>query len=561
VSINAKGTPAPINIDAQPGTQSIGFQVATHSVSASSFINTDVIATAPSLSLVPIAASANNNVNVVNTLPTLSLSGLNHTIVGLPETQETDVNASAPSLSLAGVNADVDAVNTVVNAPYLPVVPGLFIDGSNQGAGRFGTVYRVNTLADNNNSPTAVGDGTFRSSLRAALEASGARIVIFEVSGIISLNSSSLGRITVSSGNLTVAGQTAPSPGIMVRDGTIQVSANDVLFQHFRCRSGDGAEIASLSDNARGDSDALRMSGSRRRVLFDHMTMAWGVDENGGAWGSVDDIGIANCIIHEGFSGNALHPQSPPRVSNGLIVGASGGTTGPNHYSIVRNLFTHNNDRSPFTQGDNCYIANNYAYNWDRNALVHRGARESDPNKTIDLSIVNNYYRRGTNSDPVDPLRIKFLTNSSRVYVSGNDIEWGTVSDQWDIVSISEATESNVRVETDFVAPNGYTPLSTAATPQYVLDNAGARPLDRDPPEDRNVADAANGTGRISSQLEQTGSPGGYGTVPDGWPTSHYNNGPTVTHTLPANPNDVNPVTGYTNMEDWLHAFSAALEP
>jgi hypothetical protein len=539
VSINVEGVPAPVPTDVLPSAATLGFTVATHSIEASSFINTDVDATAPALSFTPINASANNNVNVVNTLPALVLSGLNHTIVGSPETQNTDVFASAPTLSISGAGS---AIIGTENPPYLPVVPGVFIFGSNQGGGRGGTVRRVTNL---NNS----GTGSFR----AAMEAGGPTVIIFETSGIITLTSD----VKNTGGNLTVAGQTAPYPGIMVRGATTIFEGDNTLVQHMRFRAGDNDNLPNP-----GDADSTRIRTRSNSYLFDHCTFGWGVDEVVGGWGPLTDLGFSNCIIHEGFAGNDLHPQSHTnnRVSNGLLIGNTTGGDGPVNTALVRCLFTHNYDRNPFTQGDECYIANNYVYNYKRNALVHRGARENDPDLTIDLSIVNNYYKRGPNSNTVDPLRIKFLTNSSRVYVSGNDISWGTVNDQWDIVSISEASEGNVRVSTDFVAPDGYVPLSPAATPQHVLDNAGARPLERDPPEDRNVADAINGTGSISSEIEQSGSPGGWGPVPNGWPTSWYDNPNTVTHTLPANPN-ADSGNGYTNLEVWLQGFAEAIEP
>ncbi|MCI0453136.1 MAG: hypothetical protein L0Z51_12255, partial [Candidatus Latescibacteria bacterium] len=71
-------------------------------------------------------------------------------------------------------------------------------------------------------------------SLRSALEASGARIVIFELSSYIELDS----RIIIDDPYITITGQTAPPPGITIRDRDIRVATHDVLIQHVRFRIG-----------------------------------------------------------------------------------------------------------------------------------------------------------------------------------------------------------------------------------------------------------------------------------------------------------------------------------
>src|SRR5688572_20303646 len=75
--------------------------------------------------------------------------------------------------------------------------------------GRGGAVIRVTSLA-------ADGPG----SLKAALEQRGPRIIVFEVGGIIDLG---LSTITIDQPFLTIAGQTAPSPGITIIRGGIDI--------------------------------------------------------------------------------------------------------------------------------------------------------------------------------------------------------------------------------------------------------------------------------------------------------------------------------------------------
>ena len=73
-------------------------------------------------------------------------------------------------------------------------------------------------------------------SLRAAVEAKGPRLVVFEVGGIIDLARKS---IRATEPYLTIAGQTAPPPGITLLRGALAVETHDVVIQHLSVRPGD----------------------------------------------------------------------------------------------------------------------------------------------------------------------------------------------------------------------------------------------------------------------------------------------------------------------------------
>ena len=106
--------------------------------------------------------------------------------------------------------------------PRIPAGTGF---GADTPGGRGGTIYRVTNL-----------EATGAGSLRAALEAEGPRLVVFEVGGVLDLN----GRgITISQPRVTVAGQTAPSPGITIIRGAVYIATHDVRIQHIRVRPGD----------------------------------------------------------------------------------------------------------------------------------------------------------------------------------------------------------------------------------------------------------------------------------------------------------------------------------
>ena len=105
-----------------------------------------------------------------------------------------------------------------------PAFPGAVGWAQKTAGGRGGQIIRVTTLA-------ADGPG----SLKAALEAKGPRIVVFEVGGVIDMGRTT---INVTEPFLTIAGQTAPSPGITIIRGGMDVKTHDVIIRHIRIRPG-----------------------------------------------------------------------------------------------------------------------------------------------------------------------------------------------------------------------------------------------------------------------------------------------------------------------------------
>ena len=119
--------------------------------------------------------------------------------------------------------------------------PGAEGYGKFTSGGRGGRVYIVTNLNDS-------GPG----SLREAVEAEGPRIVVFEVDGIIHLESS----LVIKNDDITIAGQSAPGDGICLADYPLSVDASNVIVRYIRCRLGDA--IARDSDGLGGASTARR---------------------------------------------------------------------------------------------------------------------------------------------------------------------------------------------------------------------------------------------------------------------------------------------------------------
>ena len=141
-------------------------------------------------------------------------------------------------------------------ADDLLAFPGAQGAAAHTPGGRGGKILRVTTLA-----PSGPG------SLLAALETTGPRIVVFEVGGVIDF---ARHEIKITKPYLTVAGQTAPSPGItLIRTG-IDVTTHDVVLQHIRVRTGS----ADAPKRGGWEPDAFSTQGAHD-VIVDHCSMTW----------------------------------------------------------------------------------------------------------------------------------------------------------------------------------------------------------------------------------------------------------------------------------------------
>jgi pectate lyase len=140
---------------------------------------------------------------------------------------------------------------------------------ANTPGGRGGRIIRVATMA-------AEGPG----SLREALEAKGPRIVVFEVGGLIDLGEKTL---KVTEPYVTIAGQTAPSPGItLIRGKGLAITTHDVIVQHLRVRTGDAGH-----PKASGwSTDGVRTEDGAYDVIIDHCSLYWATNKIAAVCGS-----------------------------------------------------------------------------------------------------------------------------------------------------------------------------------------------------------------------------------------------------------------------------------
>lgn len=417
-----------------------------------------------------------------------------------------------------------------------PVIPGASGFGITTPAGRGGTIMRVTNLADS-------GAG----SLRACATASGPRICIFETSGTIELQSN----LVITNPNITIAGQTAPSPGILLRGGTLHIKASDVLVQHLVVRVGDplDGEPTSVRDGL-----GINAPSFIQNIVIDHCSISWGVDEVLQVWNDWDNVTLSNTIISEPLH-DSLHSKGPHGFA--MLVDTTDG-----RLSVVGSLIAHSYNRNPRVGAASFVFVNNVIYNYGAGGMALFNA----PGVPSSNSIVGNVYKKGPDSSATRTIRLDTSSDGksngmlpeTRIYLADNVAADGT-SDAWSIVDNKSSVDNSVlKAATPPVWPDGLTaiPTSNDAVLNHVLANAGSRPAERDAVDARVMNDVRNGTGQIINCVSADGTERCNKNA-GGWPVYAVNARPL---SVPANPHGDDNGDGYTNIEEWLHEMAAAVE-
>jgi len=430
-------------------------------------------------------------------------------------------------------------------AQALPVIPGAAGYGIDTPAGRGGTVYKVTNL-------NASGTG----SLKACTDATGARVCVFEVSGYIRLTEDLL----IRNGPITIAGQTAPSPGITIRGAALKIHGSNVLVQHIRVRAGDDL-IGPDPENR----DSLKLEGSTSlpvtNVVIDHCTFSWALDEVASIWGPHDNITFSNNIFSEPLN-DSFHPTKDGTghlEPHGFAVIVDTSDTG-GRVTMVGNLIAHSVERNPLSRARELVYVNNMVYN--------RGARDLDlqsqSSRVTKSTLESNVFLQGpSNTATTRPLYLRTtgdytLYNGSKAYV--HDVyapDYGTTLSSWVVLTAGDLPTPVISTLSRPVWNNGLTVIPTANNGVYnhVLAYSGARPTDRDNTDKRIIDSVKTRSGQIINCVSSDGSTrcqkNGHG-----WAPLTQNR---RTLTLPTNPNSV-ASNGYTNLENWLHSLDTTLE-
>ncbi|TWU25569.1 pectate lyase family protein [Bythopirellula polymerisocia] len=437
--------------------------------------------------------------------------------------------------------------------------PGAEGYGKYTVGGRGGDVYEVTNLNDS-------GEG----SLRAAVEASGPRTVLFKVSGTIDLKKS----LNIKKPYITIAGQTAPGDGIALRGHSLGIVASEVIIRHLRVRYGD---------ESGEDKDAIS-SRYMSNIILDHVSASWSVDETVSIY-HCENVTIQWCLISESLY----------KSNHGKGHHSFGGIWGSNNSTYHHNLLAHHSSRNPrFASGcGNNDYRNNVVYNWGYNSC-YGGEKQQKGNPKFNFTNINmvaNYYKPGPATRPGE-VSYRIATPTSRDgaddygkwYVAENIVEGNAqvTGDNWNGGVQPGGGSSDIGIlKLDQPWPAMAINQQTAEEAYVsVLENAGATRPKRDASDTRIVEEVRKGmatyegptykednampdkskkSGIIDSQKDVGGWPelmsakapadADQDGMPDQWESSHC-----------LNPNDCedrNNVAddGYTMLEHYLNSI------
>jgi pectate lyase len=367
-------------------------------------------------------------------------------------------------------------------------------------AGNYGRVIKVTNL-------NASGPGSFVE----ALHSKGPRLVVFEVGGVIDLG---LKKISITEPYLTVAGQTAPSPGITLIKGGLQIRTHDILFRHIRIRPGDGEKV-----KVPWSVDGMTTIGrDAYNVIVDHCSFSWGIDEclsvSGARNGTLSShkVTLSNNIIAETLY-DSIHPKKCPHSRATAINDFC------RDIAVIRNIYAHNNRRHPIFKPETTgVIVNNLIYDPGLWCITSHGSRDkiSDPDVEVGpprWSIVGNHVIPGP-STKIDAIFYSWLEESvdpAEVYFHNN------VCDDKDVLQ----TKGRVKLlDTMPVWPENMAVIPAENVYEELLTHAGARPADRDEVDIRIIKEIRKRTGGLIDSQDDVG---GY---PDPEPVSRLLNVP-----------------------------------
>ena len=452
----------------------------------------------------------------------------------------------------------------------VPAFPGAEGHGRYVTGGRGGKVIHVTNLNDS-------GTGSFREAVK-----SGKRIIVFDVAGVIALKSD----LKIAD-NITILGQTAPSPGITLRYYTVQPGSNNII-RFLRIRRG---EEKNINDGA----DATWQR-NKTGIIFDHCSFSWSIDEVASFYDN-NNFTMQWCTVAESLT-NPGHSKGAHGYG-----GIWGGKLASFHHNFVGHLmnrgprfngarygwtgYTSNKDYDTYkwkntVQAENVDFRNCVMYNAQGTCYGGPGGGQ--------INIVNNYYKAGpsqglkettqnglkvdvstgqergsqdritlvtlstrSNSDKNHP---EFFDMTSRYFINGNTTETTkgsvTTNQDWkgisydkgipsqngeyyspdaknfygdNVAHVTISGKSCVKIKMDAPAPTGdVTTHSAAEAFRKVLAYSGAS-LYRDEIDARYMEEAKTGTAKYKGSI--TKSPGIIDKVSDvnGYTESNFGKG------------------------------------
>lgn len=474
-------------------------------------------------------------------------------------------------------------LSVVPLAAALPVFPGAVGYGTDTVAARnisdSSKIYRVTSLANS-------GTGTLREFVE---NRTGPRVIIFDVGGVINLTSDLA--IRDGHGNLMIAGQTAPFPGITLKGCGMSIQSSDILIQHIGIRPGNGVMGTDGVDNRDCIKVEPQTGVTGQNVVIDHVSMSWAIDETASVWsghGISSNVTFSNCIFSKPIL-NGGHSKGSHGY--GVLVGRNA-----SHVSLIKNLMAFCWARNPLVNDDTngAQVVNNYIYSpgpGAQNAMYMQGGLAPYKNSlvgnvfvrkatpfTVDLrlgseTVISPHAYSTYTSSVFKIFRVPLGTSGAdhnviadaSVYASDNtNLDrstgiWGPPGgNQWHSSFVSDDTltlgPAVTHLSSDPYANSGgttWSPLPNGQVAATVLLSAGKMPAMRDDWDAALINEVATGTGEFVEYPADLGS--------DPWAVlASTSTRPPLA--LPSNPTGDDDGDGYKNFEEWLHDLAVNLE-
>jgi hypothetical protein len=376
---------------------------------------------------------------------------------------------------------------------------GIDVKGwADTGGGAGGRIVRVTNL-------DASGEGSFA----AAVAASGPRIVVFEVGGVIDLHGAT---IRIAEPYLTIAGQTAPDPGITFIRGEFSVATHDVIVQHIAVRPGE----AGHPKKSGWEADGLSTSAADK-VIVDHCSFSWATDENLSAsgprfngatpeaWrqGTSHRITFSHNIVAEGLR-DATHKKGEHSKGSLIHDNADG-------VLLYANLYNANHERNPLIKGGaHVAVVNNLIHDFGAKAIHYNliahewGSHAPQPGI---VTLVGNVARGGADTLPGVPLFSLGGAGDVSLYLQDNLAVDANGQPLPQTGSYTASGARILRADTAYLPPD-LRPLPAARLENAIYMSAGMRPWARDPVDFKIISDVAEGRGHIvDSEAQSSGYP------------------------------------------------------
>ena len=380
--------------------------------------------------------------------------------------------------------------------------PGAEGGGMYTTGGRGGKVIHVTNLNDK-------GTG----SLRAALETSGARTIVFDVAGTIELASD----LKITKGDVTIAGQTAPGDGICIKNYATNINADNVIIRFVRFRLGDEGNWSEADiNNHKADGEDCIWGRYHKDIILDHCSMSWSIDETASFYANAN-MTLQWSIIAESMKKCRLHSKG----DHGY-----GGIWGGKDASFHHNLLASHSNRTPRFDHTYLYEGNGkstatYRGNVDyRNCVNYNGQGNGCyGGEGGNFNMVNNYYKNTGKKYFIEADGgyvtggTQYVYDWAHLYLSGNynsdgssdkypdGVYWKKAYDAYSLSYDGHVLSAALPIHGKDGA-DAYVSTHTASGAYSAVCSYAGASLRRDAVDKRIVSGVKAGTGRIINDID-----------------------------------------------------------